>query len=121
MNTSGPTAQSADDRTWAMIAHFSALAFLILPPIGGVLGPLVVWLVKREQSVFTSEAAKEAFNFNLSVLLGYAVCGLLAFVFIGIALGALLFVFWLVITIVAGVKASEGFHYRYPFALRVLK
>jgi uncharacterized Tic20 family protein len=116
-----PQALSADDRTWAMIAHFSALAFFILPPIGGVVGPLVVWLLKREQSAFVSEAAKEAINFNVTVLIGYAVCALLVFVFIGFLLAAALFAFWLVMTIVAGIKASEGVHYRYPLALRILK
>jgi uncharacterized Tic20 family protein len=116
----GPSA-SADERTWAMIAHFSALAAFIAPPIGGVLGPLVVWLAKREHSAFASEAAKEAMNFNIAVLLGYLVCALLIFVFIGFLLGAALFVFWLVMTVVAGIKASEGVHYRYPVSLRLVK
>jgi uncharacterized protein len=112
---------SADERTWAMVAHFSALAAFIVPPIGGVLGPLVVWLVKREQSAFVAEAAKEALNFNIVVLLGALVCVLLVFVFIGILLGAVLFGFWLVMTVVAGIKASEGVHYRYPISLRIVK
>lgn len=112
---------SADDRTWAMIAHFSALAAFIAPPIGGVLGPLIVWLAKREHSAFASEAAKEAMNFNIAVLLGYLVCALLVFVFIGFLLAAALFFFWLVMTVVAGIKASEGVHYRYPVSLRIVK
>lgn len=123
MNASDPAspAVTADDRTWGMIAHLSALAFLILPPIGGALGPLIVWLVKREQSAFASDAAKEALNFNITVLIGYAVCALLVFVFIGILLGGALFVVWLVLTIIAGIKAGEGVHYRYPVALRFVK
>ncbi len=112
---------SADERTWAMIAHFSALATFIAPPIGGVLGPLVVWLAKREQSAFVAEAAKEAMNFNIAVLVGYLVCALLVFVFVGILLGAALFVFWLVMTVVAGIRASEGVHYRYPVSLRIVR
>jgi uncharacterized protein len=112
---------SADERTWAMVAHFSALGAFIVPPIGGVLGPLIVWLLKREQSAFVAESAKEALNFNISVLLGAVVCLLLVFVFIGILLGAVLFGFWLVMTVVAGIKASEGVHYRYPISLRIVK
>jgi hypothetical protein len=104
-----------------MIAHFSALAAFIAPPIGGVLGPLIVWLAKREHSAFASEAAKEAMNFNIAVLLGYLVCALLVFVFIGFLLAAALFFFWLVMTVVAGIKASEGVHYRYPVSLRIVK
>jgi uncharacterized Tic20 family protein len=112
---------SADERQWAMIAHFAALAAFIVPPIGGVLGPLVVWLVKREQSAFVAEAGKEAINFNIIVLLGAFVCAMLVIVFIGILLGVALFGFWLVMTVVAGIKASEGVHYRYPVSLRILK
>jgi uncharacterized protein len=112
---------TADERQWAMIAHFAALAAFIVPPIGGVLGPLVVWLVKREQSAFVAEAAKEAINFNIIVLLGACVCAMLVIVFIGILLGVALFGFWLVMTVVAGIKASEGVHYRYPVSLRILK
>jgi len=111
---------SADERTWAMLAHFSALAFFIAPPIGCVLGPLIVWLVKREQSAYVAEAAKEALNFNIVVLIGYLICGLLVFVFIGILLGVVLFGFWLVMTVLAGIKASEGVHYRYPISLRII-
>jgi uncharacterized Tic20 family protein len=104
-----------------MIAHFAALAALIVPPIGGVLGPLVVWLVKRETSAFAAEAAKEALNFNIAVLLGYLVCALLIFVFIGFLLAFALFVFWLVLTVLAGIKAGEGVQYRYPVSLRIVK
>ena len=53
------------------------------------------------------------------MLIGYVVCAMLAFVFIGFVLGVALFVYWLVMTIVAGIKASEGIHYRYPVSLRI--
>ena len=104
-----------------MIAHFSALAGFLLPVIGCVVGPLVVWLAKREQSAFVAEAAKEALNFNISVLLAGLLCTMLLFVFIGLLLGAVLFVAWLVLTVVAGIRASEGVHYRYPVSLRIVK
>jgi uncharacterized Tic20 family protein len=80
-----------------------------------------VWLAKREHSAFAAEAAKEAMNFNIAVLLGYLVCALLVFIFIGFLLAAVLFFFWLVMTVVAGIKASEGVHYRYPISLRIVK
>jgi uncharacterized Tic20 family protein len=112
---------SADERTWAMIAHFAALGAFIIPVIGGVLGPLIVWLAKREQSAFVADAAKEALNFNISVVLAGVACVLLVFVFIGIPLSAALFVFWLVMTVIAGIKASEGVPYRYPVSLRLVK
>lgn len=116
-----PEALSENERTWGMIAHFSALALFVLPVVGCVVGPLVVWAIKKDQYPFAAEAAKEAINFNLAVLIGYVVCSILAFVFIGFVLGFALFIYWLVMTIVAGVKASEGIHYRHRVALRILK
>jgi len=66
---SGP-APTESERTWGMLAHLSALAGLVVPLVGIVLGPLAVWLVKREESEFVAGHAKEALNFNISVLIG---------------------------------------------------
>lgn len=126
MNTSNtpsetPAALTQDDRTWGLIAHLSALAIFIAPFIGGVLGPLIVWLIKREQSAFAGEAAKEALNFNITVAIGYVICVVLALAWIGIPLLIALGIYWLVLTIIAGVKASEGIQYRYPVSIRFIK
>src|SRR5262245_39866134 len=115
------TTLSADERTWGMLAHFVALAGLVLTPVGAVLAPLIVWLTRRDQSAFVGENAKEALNFNISVLLGYLVCARLWVVHVGILLTAVLFVYWLIMTIIAGIKASEGVHFRYPVSLRLVK
>jgi uncharacterized protein len=109
-----------DERTWGMLAHLAAFAFFICP-LGNVIGPLIVWLVKRDQLPFVADQGKEALNFNISVTLAAFVCGALVFVLIGILLGVALFIFWLSMTIVAGIKAGEGARYRYPFALRLVK
>jgi uncharacterized protein len=116
VNTPIPT---QDERTWGMLAHLSALLGLAFP-LGNVLAPLVVWLVKREQSTFVADQAREALNFNITVAIAGLVCIVLAFVFIGILLGIALFVYWLVVTILAGIKANEGALYRYPFAVRMV-
>ncbi len=104
-----------------MIAHLSALAGLVMPLVGIVLGPLAVWLAKREESEFVAGHAKEALNFNISVLLGALACMLLMLVFVGVILGVALFIAWLVMTLIAAIKASEGHAYRYPFSLRLVK
>ena len=109
-----------DERTWGMVAHLAALAFFILP-FGNILGPLVVWLAKRDQSTFVALHAKEALNFNITILMGALVCGLLLVFSIGILFGAVLFVFWLVMIIIAALKANEGAAYRYPFTVRLVK
>jgi len=116
-----PTATpTPDERTWGTIAHLAALAFFIAP-LGNVLGPLVVWLVRRGHSQFVAVEAREALNFNITFLIGALVCGLLLQFSIGILFGAVWFVFWLVMTIIAALKANEGIPYRYPFTLRFVK
>jgi len=114
-------APTENERTWGMLAHLSALAGLVLPLAGIVIGPLVVWLARRDESEFVAGHAKEALNFNISVLLGALACMLLMLVFIGFLLGTALFIAWLVMTLIAAIKASEGQIYRYPFSLRLVK
>ena len=109
------------ERTWGMLAHRSALAGLVLPLIGIVLGPLVVWLTRRDESEFVAAHAREALNFNITVLLGAIACMLLMLVFVGFLLGTALFIYWLAMTLIAAIKASEGQTYRYPFSLRLVK
>jgi uncharacterized Tic20 family protein len=121
MSTPGATGiPTQDERTWGMLAHLAAFAFFLCP-LGNLLGPLIVWLAKRDRSEFVADQGREALNFNISVILAALVCTLLVFVFIGILLGVALFIFWLASTIIAGIKASEGVRYRYPFTLRLIK
>lgn len=114
-----------DERMWAMLGHLSAFSAFITG-IGCVLGPLVVWLVKRDTMPFAGEQAKEALNFNITVIIVAAALCLFSMITLGIGLliaiplGCVLFVGWLVLTIVAAVKANAGEHYRYPFALRLV-
>ncbi|HVN46405.1 MAG TPA: DUF4870 domain-containing protein [Steroidobacteraceae bacterium] len=116
--SAGPTEH---ERTWGMLAHLSALVGLVVPLVGLVLGPLLVWLARRDESEFVAAHAKEALNFNVTVLLGALGCMLLMRVFVGFLFGTALFVGWLVLMLIAAIKASEGHPYRYPFALRLVK
>jgi uncharacterized Tic20 family protein len=120
VSTSATDLPSQDERTWGMLAHLTAFSGFLIP-LGSVIAPLIVWLVKRDQSPFVADQGKEALNFNISVLLAGIVCGILVWIFIGILLGVALFIFWLAMTIIAGIKASEGVRYRYPFTLRLVK
>lgn len=110
---------SADERTWGMVAHLAAFAGIIFP-FGNLLGPLVVWLARREGSRFVGEQAKEALNFNITIAFAALACFILMWVLVGVLLFAALVLFWFAMTIVAAVKASEGIRYRYPFALRLV-
>ena len=120
--SSVPTvAPTENERTWGMLAHLAALAGLVLPLIGNVVGPLIVSISRADQSPFVAAHAREALNFNITVTLAAVACALLMLVFVGILLGSALFIAWLVMTLVAAIRASEGAAYRYPLSLRLVK
>lgn len=112
-------APSAEERQWAMFAHLSALVGLIIP-FGSIIGPLVIWLIKKDTLPFVNEQGKEALNFNITVAIVAIVCWVLIFILIGFVLLPILVIMWLVFVIMATIKANEGVSYRYPFTLRLV-
>ncbi len=121
-----PTMQSSDERLWALIGHLSAFSAFITG-IGCILGPLIVWLIKRDTLPFAADQAKEALNFNITLAIAFAALVLFSIITLGIGLllawpiGVVLFVGRVVLTIIAAIKANEGVAYRYPFTLRLVK
>jgi uncharacterized Tic20 family protein len=111
----------AQERNWAVFAHLSALFGLIVWGIGSVLGPLVVWLIKKDEMPFLDDQGREALNFQITVFLAGLVCSALIFVLIGLPLLFALGVFDLVFVVIGAIKASEGVAYRYPVNLRLIK
>ncbi len=103
-----------------MFAHLSALSGVVIP-FGNIIGPLVVWQIKKDTLPFAADQGKEALNFNITMLIAAFIGFLLTFVLIGLVLLPLIGIAWLVFTILAGIKANEGVAYRYPFALRLIK
>ncbi|MCU0876340.1 MAG: DUF4870 domain-containing protein [Pirellulaceae bacterium] len=111
---------TADERQWALLAHLSGL---IASFLGGMsfLGPLIVWLIKKDQSAFVADQAKEALNFQIAVTIalvvsfaiGAATCvGFLLIPVVGI--GSLVF------AIIAAMEANKGVVYRYPYTIRLV-
>ena len=109
-----------EERQWAMFAHLSALIGLVIP-LGSILGPLVIWLIKKDTMPLVNDQGKEALNFNITVAIAALISWVLVFVLIGFLLLAVVFVAWLVFVIIATIKANEGVAYRYPFTLRLVK
>ena len=105
---------------WAMFCHFAAFLGLVIP-FGNLLGPLIVWQIKKDLDPFVDAQGKEALNFQISVALAALLCFLLMVVVIGFPLLLLVSIAALVLTIIAGIKANEGQAYRYPFAWRLVK
>ena len=111
---------SREVRQLAMFCHLSALLGIWVP-FGSLIGPLILWQMKREMDPFIDDQGKEALNFQISVAIASAICLLLMVVVIGFFLFGLLAIGALVLTIIAGVKANEGQVYRYPFTWRLIK
>jgi len=120
-NPASGVVPTENERTWGMLAHLAALAGLAVPLVGCIVGPLAVYLSRRDQSEFVTAHAREALNFNITVVIGAVVCSLLMLVFVGFILGTALFIAWLVLTLIAAIRASEGHLYRYPLSLRFVK
>jgi len=112
---------SKDEQNWAMFCHLAALAGFVIP-LGNVLGPLIVWLIKKDTMPLVNQHGKEALNFQITVLIAFVVCIVLTLVLIGFLLMFVVGIGALVLTIMAAVKVSNGqFDYKYPFALRLIK
>ena len=112
-----PLETNAEAKRWAAMSHLSAFAmFLGIPAL---VGPFVVWLLKRDIP-YVDEQGKEALNFNISFLLYGIASALLIIVLVGLLLLPIVFVTWFVLVIVASVKTSAGEDYRYPLTLRFI-
>jgi uncharacterized protein len=114
-------------RNFGMLCHLLALAGLVLPAVASILGPLIIWLMKRDQYPFVDDQGKESLNFQITlwivgVALGVitaATCcvgGIITFPLMGVV-----YIYSLVGPIIAGLKANEGYCYRYPFCFRFIK
>lgn len=129
-------------RTWSMLCHISALAGLFFG-LGNVLGPLLVWQIKKNELPEIEPHGKEALNFQLTILLINIAAGILLIGFLGAAfgigrmwrspfsllsggfgIGSIIIIINLVafiLAVIAGVKANNGEAYKYPFAIRFIK
>ncbi len=106
---------------WAAIIHISALVGLLISGIGLVLGPLLLWLIKRNDHPFIDEQGKEAVNFQITMFIGLCVGSVLSFILIGIPILLVVVGMMIIFPIIAAVKTSEGIPYRYPYTLRLVK
>lgn len=119
MNEVVPTGK--EEQNWAMYCHLAALIGFIIP-FGNVIGPLVVWLMKKDTMPQVDVHGKESLNFQITVLLAVIACLVLSVVLIGFLLLPVVGLAALVLTIMAAVKVSNGeLGYRYPVALRLIK
>jgi uncharacterized Tic20 family protein len=118
-----PTASitASNVRTWNILCHASALLGVFLHFPGHLLGPLIVWLAKRDDSAEIDAHGKESLNFQISMLIYNAIAVVFCLVLIGFFFLAILWVLNAVFVIVASIQASDGKFYRYPITIRFIQ
>jgi uncharacterized Tic20 family protein len=106
----------SDERTMGMLSH-------ILGGVTNVVGPLIIWLIKKDESPFVNDQGREALNFQITILIGYiagAIIGLTPLTCLTVLIFPALGVASLVFGILGGLESNKGVVYRYPFALRLI-
>jgi uncharacterized protein len=119
-SSSAVSGSSSSVRTWCILAHATALVGFLVPVAGHIVGPLIVWLAKRQDSPEIDAHGKESMNFQISMLIWNAIAAILIVVLIGIPILILLHILNIIFVIVASIQASEGKLYRYPLAIRLI-
>ena len=112
--------EETQERTWGMFCHLAALSGFIIP-FGNIIGPLIVWLVKKDESSFVDEQGKESLNFQISVTIYCILAGILIVLIIGIFLLIGIGILILVFVIVAAIKANNGESFEYPLTIRFIR
>ena len=114
--TADPATLTADEKNLAMLAH-------LLGAFTSVVGPLIIWLLKKDESAFINQEAREALNFQLTALIAYTLLTVVAFITCGLGgvLIPLVMLAVLILGIVAAVAAKDGKPYRYPLTLRLVQ
>ena len=114
-----PPSAGGNARTFAMLCHLSSFAGLFVP-LGNIWGPLVFWLIKKDEMPEVDMHGKESLNFQISMSIYIFVSVILVLLLIGIPMLIGLTIFWIVAVIIASVRANNGELYRYPLSIRFL-
>jgi hypothetical protein len=120
--TESPTdpGPSKGSNTLGMLCHLTALAGYVIP-FGNIIGPLIVWMVKKDEDPFVDDQGKESLNFQITMMIVILICAASICIGIGVVLLPIAGILDLVFVIIASIKAGKGERYRYPFALRLIK
>ena len=102
-----------DDKNIVTITHLGGTVFSFVPA-------LIVWIIKKDDSAYIADQAKEALNFQITMVLAYMLAGVLSWILIGLLFFPIIWVLNIVFCIIAAISTSKGETYRYPFALRLI-
>ena len=104
------------ERNWSMLCHLSAFSGFFFP-FGGIIGPLICWLSRRDESSWVNENGKASLNFQLSMLLYIVLAIPLCLIIVGIPIVIMLGTLKVICIIIGSVKASKGEEFRYPISI----
>lgn len=120
-NQIGNTVLDKDARLWGMLCHLSALSALIGIPFGNIVGPLIIWLIKKNEFSFVDDQGKESLNFQITMSIFAVVAAVLILLLIGIPILIGLLIIDVIFTIIASIQANDGKFYRYPYSIKFIK
>lgn len=119
-----PPVGGLNDQQWIVFLHLSAFAGLVLPSFGNILGPLIIWLVKKNESAAIDAAGKDVLNFQISWTIWFFISVVVAFagscLMFPIVIPIGLLIAWVVFVIMGAVKAGSGETYRFPLTIKLL-
>lgn len=107
------TEVSADEKNIVVLTHLGGTIFSFIPA-------LIVWLLKKDDSPYIADQAREALNFQITVLIAQVISSILIVILIGFVLMGIIWLANIILCIIAAIAASKGEYYRYPFALRLI-
>ena len=110
-----------EERVWAMLVHLAALIVFLRIPFGNLIGPLIIWLIKRKTMPLVDVNGKESLNFQISITIYSIISALLIFIYVGIILLWAIALADIVLVVIASVKTSNGENYKYPWTIRLIK
>jgi uncharacterized protein len=107
------TVPTSDEKNIATVTHLGGTVFSFIPG-------LLVWILKKDDSTYIADQAKEALNFQITVLIAQFIAGVLAIILIGFLFMGIIWLLNVVFCIIAAMSSSKGETYRYPFCLRLI-
>ena len=112
--------KTKEERNWAMLCHLISFSGYLIP-FGNIFGPLLLWLLKREEWPQVDDQGKESLNFQITWTIFFFITIVLCFVMIGLILLPVVILVDLILVVIATIKASEGERYRYPLTIRFIQ
>lgn len=112
--------ESSNEKQWVLLSHLSGFAGFIFP-LGNILGPLLIWLLKKDQSLAVEEHSREALNFQISISIYFLIASVLIVAVVGIVLLPILIIVHIFLMIKAALAADRGRFYVYPVTIRFIK